>query len=144
MIPFRSTERFDDHAIARVFCPICADRAPAEGFLVVVTGVPGWSGIYAIDWNQDFLEEKDPSFRDSEPYYRKLFSSGGVAFGFLPAKHADRSYDFLGIKERLPSDILPRGRAGRIMVEDAATEHPERPARGSRERKHCKRGWKGR
>jgi hypothetical protein len=113
-VPFRSTEKFDEHAIANVFCPICSDRAPGEAFMVAVTGVPGWCGIYGIDWNQRFLEERDALFADSEAYYKNLFSSGGVTFGFLPAASSARAYDALGIREALPSDELPPDRAGRL------------------------------
>lgn len=142
VIPFRSAERFDEHSVARVFCPECSDRSPAEAFTVAVAHVPGWSGIYAIDWNQSYLEEKDPSFRDSESYYRKLFISGGVTFGFLPRHQPKDFYTLEGIRERLPSQTLPKGRAGRVLAEEEATAHVHRhPLRGSRERKRRPRGW---
>ncbi|TAL19397.1 hypothetical protein EPN90_03560 [Patescibacteria group bacterium] len=142
IIPFRSTEHFDEHAVARVFCPDCAERAPGEAFEVAVAGIPGWSGVYAIDWNQSFLEEKDPDFRDSENYYKKLFSSGDVTFGFLPKNKPEFFYTLFGISERLPSKTLPPGRAGRTLAEEEATAHAHRhPLRGSREKKRRPRGW---
>ncbi len=113
LIPFRSEANLDEHAVANVFCPHCSDRAPAEGFMVAVTGIPGWSGIYAIDWNQQYLRESDMRFKDTERYYRKLFSSGALAFGFLPQKFVERAYDILGVKEHLPSEVFVSGETGK-------------------------------
>ena len=91
-IPFRSEGSLDDHVVTSVFCPLCSHRAPAKGLVVAVTGVPGWSGTYAIRWNHDLLEERDPRFKNHERYYGKLFTTGRVSFGFLPRLHADRAY----------------------------------------------------
>jgi hypothetical protein len=77
--------------------------------MVAVTGVPGWSGIYAIDWNQYYLRETDSRFKDTERYYTKLFSSGTLSFGFLPKKFSERAYDILGVKDHLPSEVFVKG-----------------------------------
>lgn len=119
-VPFRSSEAFDEHAIANVFCPVCSDRAPSEAFMVAVTGVPGWSGVYGIDWNQSYLRERAPGFRDTFAYYRKLFEKGDVSFGFLPKVGAGRAFDVLGIKGSLPSEADPAGRAGRVIADESA------------------------
>lgn len=96
-VPFRSTRDFDDHVIAKVFCPKCADRAPAEALLLRVAGTHGHDGVYGIEWNQGYLLEKDPAFEDEEAYYKKLVESGGVVPNFVP-EGANRSVSVVGIK----------------------------------------------
>lgn len=106
-MPFWSRAPFDEHAVAQVFCPHCANQAPPEALDVAVTGIPGWSGIYAIDWNQAALAERDPKFRDAPAYYERVFDRGLVTFGFLPRSHAERAYTILGIRGFVPSERAP-------------------------------------
>lgn len=124
-VPFRAEARFDEHAVANVFCPRCSDRAPGEALMVAVVGIPGWSGIYGIDWNQDSLREKDPSFKDTEAYFTRL-SARGVSFGFLPKGRADAYATALGILDALPTDALPPGRAGRVAATEDGSSAPAR------------------
>ncbi len=102
-VPFRSSRDFDAHVIARVYCPTCVDRSPAEALLLRVSGTHGRDGVYGIDWNQGYLLEKDPGFRDEEPYYKSLVESGGVVSNFVP-EGALRSVSVIGIKAYLPAE----------------------------------------
>ena len=143
-IPFRSSADFDEHAVAQVFCSLCSDRAPGEALSVAVTGVPGWSGVYAIDWNQGYLEHADPKFRDREPYYSELFRSGRCSFGFLPREHAERSYTVLGIREGTPSEVLPAGPDQVLMKVSGMPALPRKKGlRGPEEAKRHFSGYKG-
>ncbi len=117
-VPFWIRVPFDEHVIAQVFCPHCANQAPPEALDVVVTAVPGWSGVYAIDWNQAALAEQDPKFSDTPAYYAKLFESGLVTFGFLPRTAADRSYMVLGIRGFTPSEKDPLSAKSRKVLKD--------------------------
>lgn len=99
-IPFRSSTPYDEHAFANIFCPRCSDRAPEDALMLEVIGVPDWSGVYGVDWNRSFLEEKDVGFKNTEKYFSKLFSSGSVCFGFLPDKKSvERFLRIDGLKE---------------------------------------------
>lgn len=120
-VPFWSRGDLDEHAVAQVFCPHCVDRAPEEVLDVVVTGIQGWSGVYAIDWNQAYLAETDPAFRDTERYYRELFGSGQATFGFLPRIHADRAYTVLGLRRHPASAAAPPGKSHQVLDEAERT-----------------------
>lgn len=117
-IPFWARAPFDEHAVAQVFCPHCANQAPPEALDVVVTAIPGWSGVYAIDWNQAALVGLDPAFRDKPAYYEKLFTKGLVTFGFLPRTRADRAYTVLGIRGFVPSEPAPLSAKSKKVLKD--------------------------
>ncbi|TAK05275.1 hypothetical protein EPO33_04895 [Patescibacteria group bacterium] len=106
-IPFWARAPFDEHAVAQVFCPHCVNQAPPEALDVAVTGVHGWSGVYAIDWNQAALHDRDAKFRDAPAYYEKLFKKDLVTFGFLPRIRAEGAYTLLGIRGFVPSESAP-------------------------------------
>ena len=118
-VPFWARTPFDEHAVAQVFCPHCANQAPPEALDVVVTAIPGWSGVYAIDWNQTALANHDPAFKDKPAYYEKLFTKGLVTFGFLPRSRADRAYMLLGIRGFLPSEPAPLSAKSKKVLKDA-------------------------
>ncbi len=142
-VPFRADARFDEHAVANVFCPKCSGRAPSEALIVAVVGIPGWSGIYGIDWNQDSLRERDPAFKDTEAYFTRLFEKGGVAFGFLPKGRAASAATVLGVLGSLPSDALPPGRTGRVIAAEETVASPSRKramTRGAKPRTGKPRG----
>lgn len=118
-VPFWARAPFDEHVVAQVFCPHCANQAPPEALDVVVTAVPGWSGVYAIDWNQAALQDHDSAFRDAPAYYSKLFDKGFVTFGFLPRVRAGRAYTILGIRGFVPGERAPLSAKSKKTLQDA-------------------------
>ena len=83
-IPFRSTADFDAHAVKQVYCNLCSKNAKTKDVEVTIKGVPGWSGHYAIDWNEGYLEQHDPNFKKTKKYAADLLKSGKIALGIKP------------------------------------------------------------
>lgn len=98
-IKFYSPANYGGDIIARVYCPLCSDRAPEEALMIRVDGVPRHNGLYGIDWNQGTLKYLDPSFKDLEDWYRNFFGKKKLIFDFINPRSKKPQYEILGIRE---------------------------------------------